>query len=372
VCGFWETCRPGSATLAVVAHLITLIPGDGIGPEVAEAAKVAVEATGVDVDWETQEAGARVIEREGTPLPERVLHSIRRSHTALKGPITTPIGTGFRSVNVALRQELDLFAAVRPSAGLPGVASRHSDVDLVVIRENTEDLYAGIEFVAASNQLASLRKLVRELSGYEIAWDAGVTVKPISVSGTRRIVRFAFDYARRNGRRKITVGHKANIMRFSDGVFLETAALEANAYPDVEFEEMQVDQMALTLVTEPETLDTLLLPNLYGDIVSDLTAGLVGGLGIAPGANIGSAFAVFEPVHGSAPDIAGKGLANPVAMILSAAMMLAHLGEQAAAQRIRAAVSSVLAEGLVRTRDLGGTSGTTEMVEAIAEAVRSG
>jgi isocitrate dehydrogenase (NAD+) len=354
-----------------VGHLVTLIPGDGIGPEVAEAARHVVEAAGVDVDWDVQSAGAAVIEREGTPLPDRVLESIRRSGTTLKGPITTPVGTGFRSVNVALRQELDLFAAVRPASSLPGIATRHPGVDLVVIRENTEDLYAGIEFVAASHQLAALRDLVRELTGYEIAWDAGVTVKPISVSGTRRIVRFAFDFARRNGRRKITVGHKANIMKFSDGVFLSTAASEAALYPDIEFGDMQVDQMALTLASEPETLDMLLLPNLYGDIMSDLCAGLVGGLGIAPGANIGWEHAVFEPVHGSAPDIAGKGMANPVAIILSAAMMLAHLGEAVAAESIRRAVSAVLAEGSVRTRDLGGSAGTTEMAGAVASATRA-
>jgi isocitrate dehydrogenase (NAD+) len=241
----------------------------------------------------------------------------------------------------------------------------------VVIRENTEDLYAGIEFVAASNQLSALRDLVRDLAGYEIARDAGVTVKPISVSGTRRIVRFAFDFARRNGRRKVTVGHKANIMRFSDGLFLRTAASEAEAYSDIAFDEMQVDQMAMTLVMEPETLDVLLLPNLYGDILSDLCAGLAGGLGIAPGANIGRAYAVFEPVHGSAPDIAGKGLADPIAMILSAGMMLAHRGETVAAGAIRTAVSKVLGEGKVRTPDLGGSSGTMDMAEAIAAAVRT-
>ncbi|HXF58088.1 MAG TPA: isocitrate/isopropylmalate dehydrogenase family protein [Actinomycetota bacterium] len=351
-----------------MALRVTLIPGDGIGPEVARAARLVVEAVGVEVEWDVQEAGAAVVEREGTPLPERVLASIRETRTALKGPITTPVGTGFRSVNVALRQELDLFAAVRPAAALPGVPTRHPNVDLVVIRENTEDLYAGIEFVAASHQLERLRTLVRELAGYEIPWDAGVTVKPISVTGTRRIVRFAFDYARRHGRSKVTVGHKANIMRFSDGVFLATAVEEARSQSDLAFQEVQVDELALRLVTEPEDLDVLLLPNLYGDILSDLCAGLVGGLGLAPGANLGWEYAVFEPVHGSAPDIAGRGLANPVAMILSAAMMLAHLGRHQAARAVQEGVRRVLAEGRVRTPDLGGRSSTMEVAEAVARA----
>jgi isocitrate dehydrogenase (NAD+) len=353
-----------------VAHRITLIPGDGIGPEVTEAARLVVEAAGVDVQWDVQEAGAAVMEREGTPLPDRVIRSIEASRTALKGPITTPVGTGFRSVNVALRQQLDLFAAVRPALSLPGVPSRHPGVDLVVIRENTEDLYAGIEFERGSAELQRLREELRALAGLEVAEDAGVTVKPISVSGTRRIVRFAFDFARRNGRRTVTVGHKANIMRFSDGVFLDTSAEEAAAYPDIRFDEAQVDELALRLATEPRDLDVLLLPNLYGDILSDLCAGLVGGLGLVPGANLGWEYAVFEPVHGSAPDIAGKGLADPVAMILSASMMLSHLSEFDAANAVRSAVMDTLAKGEVRTRDLGGTSGTEEMAAAIASAVR--
>ena len=352
-------------------HRVTLIPGDGIGPEVAEAARMVVEATGVSLEWEVQEAGTSVLQREGTPLPDRVLDSIRSTRIALKGPITTPVGTGFRSVNVALRQELDLFAAVRPSHNLPGIDSRYSDVDLVVIRENTEDLYAGIEFVAASNQLSGLRELVRDLTGFEIAWDAGVTVKPISVYGTRRIVRFAFEFARRNERELVTLGHKANIMAFSDGVFLATALEEAKRYTDIRFEELQVDQLALELATEPERLEVLLLPNLYGDIISDLCAGLVGGLGLAPGANVGAEYALFEPVHGSAPDIAGKGVANPIAMVLSTAMMLSHLGETAAAAAVRTSVARVLAAGTVRTRDLGGASTTVEVAEAIADRTKA-
>ncbi|MDP9343976.1 MAG: isocitrate/isopropylmalate dehydrogenase family protein [Actinomycetota bacterium] len=354
-----------------MAHLVTLIPGDGIGPEVAHAARVVLEATGVELRWDVQEAGTAVMQREGTPLPDRVLDSIRHSRTALKGPITTPVGTGFRSVNVALRQELDLFAAVRPSRTLPGTLTHHPPLDLVVIRENTEDLYAGIEFERGSDQAARLRDLLRELGGVELRPDAGVTVKPISVTGTRRIVQFAFDFARRNGRKRITVGHKANIMRFSDGVFLGTAMEEAAAYPDIELEPMQVDELAMWLAWEPETLDEILLPNLYGDIISDLCAGLVGGLGLAPGANLGWEYAVFEPVHGSAPDIAGRGLADPVAMVLSGALMLRHLSERPAAEAVEAAVTRVLADGTHVTRDLGGNASTEEMANALAGEARS-
>lgn len=347
-------------------HRITLIPGDGIGPEVTAAARTVVEATEVAVDWDVQEAGAAVIEREGTPLPERVLDSIRESRTALKGPITTPVGTGFRSVNVALRQELDLFAAVRPSRHYPGVPTRHPGVDLVVIRENTEDLYQGIEFERGSQELRRLSEALQRLAGFPVPEDAGVTLKPISVTGTRRIVRFGLDFARRYGRGRVTVGHKANIMRFSDGVFLATAQeIDQAEYPDVEMDEMQVDEMAMWLAWEPEVMDVLLLPNLYGDIMSDLCAGLVGGLGLAPGANLGWEYNVFEPVHGSAPDIAGLGVADPLAMILTAALMLRHLSRGEAADRVEAAVAAVLKEGDIRTRDLGGTATTGEMTEAI-------
>jgi isocitrate dehydrogenase (NAD+) len=354
-----------------VTHRITLIPGDGIGPEVSEAARLVVEATGVDVEWDIQAAGAGVMDLEGTPLPDRVLESIRASRTALKGPITTPVGTGFRSVNVALRQELDLFAAVRPCLSLPGVPSRHPPVDLVVIRENTEDLYAGIEFQMGSVEIERLRGELLRLSGFDLKPDAGATVKPISVSGTRRIVRFAFDFARRNRRRSVTVGHKANIMRFSDGVFLYTAGAEAEFYQDIWFEECQVDELALRLASGPESFDVVLLPNLYGDIMSDLCAGLIGGLGLAPGANLGWEYAVFEPVHGSAPDIAGQGIANPTAAILSAAMMLAHIGEEEGAHAIREGVRAVMAAGRVRTRDFGGTSTAAELASAVASAAAS-
>jgi isocitrate dehydrogenase (NAD+) len=352
-----------------VAHRVTLIPGDGIGPEVSGATRRVLEATGVEIDWDVQRAGAEVMDAEGTPLPDRVLDSIRESRTALKGPITTPVGTGFRSVNVALRQDLDLFAAVRPSLTWPGVTTRHPNVDIVVIRENTEDLYAGIEFEVRSLEMRRLRAKIHELTGYELAEDAGVTVKPISVSGTRRIVRFAFEYARRHGRSKITVGHKANIMKFSDGVFLFASAGEAAFHPEVAFEQVQVDELAMRLAWMPEDMDVLLLPNLYGDIISDLCAGLVGGLGLAAGANLGWEYAVFEPVHGSAPDIAGKGVANPIAMILSGAMMLAHLRQPTAAARIERAVRELLEERSVLTRDLGGTAGTADVAEDLARRV---
>jgi isocitrate dehydrogenase (NAD+) len=352
-----------------VRHRVTLIPGDGIGPEVAQAARTVVDATGVEVDWDVQDAGAAVIELEGTPLPDRVLDSIRRSRTALKGPITTPVGSGFRSVNVALRQELDLFAAVRPARSFPGLPTRHPGVDLVTIRENTEDLYRGIEFERGAPDTQRLRAALARLAGFRVPDDAGITVKPISITGTRRVVRYALDFAMRNGRRAVTVGHKANIMKFSDGVFLETALEVAEEYPDIEVREMQVDELAMWLAWEPETLDVLLLPNLYGDIISDLSAGLVGGLGVAPGANLGWEYAVFEPVHGSAPDIAGRGVANPLAMILSAAMLLEHLSEGAAAARVDAAVAELLREGRMLTPDLGGTAGTSEVAGAIARLV---
>jgi isocitrate dehydrogenase (NAD+) len=324
-----------------------------------------VEATGVEIEWDIQQAGAAVVDTEGTPLPARVVDSIRDSRVALKGPITTPVGAGFRSVNVALRQELDLFAAVRPSRDFPGVFTRHQGVDIVVIRENTEDLYQGVEFQRSSKEVARLAAALKDLAGYTLRGDSGVTLKPISISGTRRIVRFALEHARRHGRKRVTVGHKANIMKFSDGVFLATALEVAEEYPDVEVDEMQVDEMAMWLAWEPEVMDVLLLPNLYGDIISDLCAGLVGGLGLAAGANIGWEYAVFEPVHGSAPDIAGKGIANPTAMILSAAMMLRHLGQDDAGSSIDAAVAAVLEERTTRTPDMGGDATTQAMAEAV-------
>ena len=352
-----------------MAHLVTLIPGDGIGPEVAEATRRVIDATGAGIEWVVEEAGAGVLEREGTTLPPRVLERIRASRVAIKGPITTPVGTGFRSVNVALRHELDLFAAVRPSRSLPGVVTRHPGVDLVVIRENTEDLYQGIEFERGTPEADKLRAELRRLSGREVRADSGITVKPISVTGARRIVRFAFEFVRANARRRITLGHKANIMWFSDGLFLSIGREEAGSNADVAFEDMQIDQLSMRLTREPEVFDVLLLPNLYGDILSDLCAGLVGGLGIAAGANLGWEYAVFEPVHGSAPDIAGMGVANPVAMILSGAMLLRHVGEHARAAAIESAVDRVLAGGETRTPDLGGTSTTDEVASAVIDAL---
>ena len=353
-----------------MAHLVTLIPGDGIGPEVSDATRRVLDATGVPIEWVVEEAGADVLAREGTTLPERVLDRIRDSRVAIKGPITTPVGSGFRSVNVELRQALDLFAAVRPSRSLPGLPTRHPDVDLVVIRENTEDLYRGIEFERGTPEALELREMLPRLSGRELREDSGFTVKPISVTGARRIVRFALEFVAAHGRRKVTLGHKANIMRFSDGLFLSIGQIEAEGHPEVWFEEMEIDQLSMRLVREPAEFDVLLLPNLYGDIISDLCAGLVGGLGLAAGANLGWEYAVFEPVHGSAPDIAGRGVANPIAMILSGAMLLRHLHEAAAANAVERAVDRVLERGDARTPDLGGTSSTDEVAAAIERTLR--
>jgi isocitrate dehydrogenase (NAD+) len=352
-------------------HRVTLIPGDGIGPEVAAAARLVLDAAVSGIEWIEREAGAIALAEHGDLLPEATLAAIRASRVAIKGPITTPVGSGFRSINVALRQELDLFAAVRPARSLPGVPTRHGTIDLVVIRENTEDLYRGVEFAAGSPEAGALREELRRLAGFEIRTDAGVTVKPISVAGTRRIVRFAFEHAKANRRRLITLGHKASIMPNSDGLFLRTARELTADRGDVAFEDMQIDHLTASLVRDPGRFDVLLLPNLYGDILSDLCAGLVGGLGLIPGANIGWEYAVFEPVHGSAPDIAGQGIANPIAMILSGAMMLRHLGELNAATAVERAVDGVLDAGQVRTPDLGGSSSTMEVAQAIATTLAS-
>jgi len=355
-----------------MAHRVTLIPGDGIGPEVAAAARLVLDEACPHIGWVEAAAGEGALESHGALLPEETLDTIRDCRVAIKGPITTPVGTGFRSVNVALRRELDLFAAVRPARALPGVPIRHPHVDLVVVRENTEDLYQGIEFERGSPDAAALREKLHDLAGFEVREDAGITLKPISVAGTRRIVRFAFEYARANRRRKVTLGHKSNVMRYSDGLFLRTfeeIAADPLIRGEIDVEEMQIDHLSMRLAWEPGSFDVLLLPNLYGDILSDLSAGLVGGLGLIPGANIGWEYAVFEPVHGSAPDIAGRGLANPIAMILSGAMMLRHLSEPDAAERVERAVDEVLRGGVVRTRDLGGTSSTMEVAGAIADEV---
>jgi len=331
---------------------ITLIPGDGTGPEISEATKKVLEATGVPIQWDIQEAGLDVFEKEGTPLPARVIDSIKKNKVAIKGPVTTPVGTGFRSVNVTLRQVLDLYCCLRPSKTFHGVRTRFQNVDLVIIRENTEDLYAGIEFEKGTQDAHRVIQLIQELTGKTIRSDSGISIKPISVYGTERIVRYAFEYARRNKRKKVTAVHKANIMKYSDGLFLETSRNVASKYPDIEFEDRIVDNMCMQLVQKPELYDVIVLPNLYGDIVSDLAAGLIGGLGIAPGANLGEEYAVFEPVHGSAPKYKGLNKVNTLAMILSGVMMLRHLGEFEAADQLEQAVASVIEEGKDVTYDL--------------------
>jgi isocitrate dehydrogenase (NAD+) len=330
-------------------YTVTLIPGDGIGPEVMAAAVRVLSATGIVFHWETVMAGAEAAGREGNPLPPAVLDSIRKNKVALKGPTATPIGTGHRSVNVALRKTLDLYANLRPVETLPGVKSRYDGVDLIVVRENTEDLYSGLEHVVVPGVVES--------------------IKIITEKASTRIAKFAFAYAKEHGRKRITAIHKANIMKLSDGLFLDCCRNVAAANPEITYDEMIVDNTCMQLVLDPTRFDMLLLENLYGDIVSDLCAGFIGGLGMAPGANIGIDTAVFEAVHGSAPDIAGKNMANPMALILSGAMMLDHLGEQEAADRVRAAVRAVLREGKKLTGDLGGTAGTTELAEAIASRV---
>jgi isocitrate dehydrogenase (NAD+) len=357
-------------------YTITLIPGDGVGPEITEAMVKVVEASGVDINWEVENAGEDVYKKEGTPLPERVIESIKKNKVAIKGPVTTPVGKGFRSVNVALRQGLDLYACVRPCKSYKGARTRYENIDLVIIRENTEDLYAGIEFQRGADDTRRLIQFIKKETGQSIREDSGISIKPISVSGTERIVRFAFEYAYKNGRKKVTAVHKANIMKYSDGLFLEVARNVAQDYPDIEFEDKIVDNMCMQLVQKPELYDVLVLPNLYGDIVSDLGAGLIGGLGLAPGANIGDEYAVFEATHGSAPKYKGLNKVNPLAMILSGVMMLRYLGEEDAANSIEEAVKEVVAEGKYVTYDLKPTPddptavGTSEMAEAIIKSIK--
>ena len=336
-----------------MTYTVTLIPGDGIGPELADAAVNVLEATGIGFAWDVQSAGEATIASEGTPLPDRVVESIRRTAVAIKGPITTPVGSGFRSVNVGLRQALELYANVRPAHSMAGVETRYKDVDLIIVRENTEDLYAGIE--------------------HRVGPDAAESIKIITRAASQRIARYAFEYAVANGRRKVTAVHKANIMKLSDGLFLESCQQVAADYAGrIEFEDRIVDNMCMQLVQKPTLYDVLVLPNLYGDIVSDLCAGLVGGLGVAPGANIGEHAAVFEPVHGSAPKYAGQNKANPTALLLSGALMLRHLGESEAASLVEESVRGVIAEHRTVTYDLGGTAGTREFGEAVAQRVRAG
>ena len=351
-----------------MAYTITLIPGDGVGPEQTAAAKRVIEATGVDIEWEIHDAGVDVMDRYGTPLPEHVLESIRRNKVALKGPITTPIGTGFRSVNVALRKELNLYACLRPCKYYPGIRSKYQDVDLVIVRENTEDLYAGVEYDLGTDEAAQ----IIEMAKGKIREDAAISIKPISVTGTRQIVKYAFEYALKNNRRKVTAVAKANIMKFTDGLFYRVAQEVAKDYEGkIEYEERLVDNMCMQLVQKPELYDVLVMPNLYGDILSDLCAGLVGGLGVAPGANIGDEAALFEPTHGSAPRYKGQNKVNPTALILSGMLMLRHIGERDAADRLEKAVAKVIAEGKYVTydmkphRDDPTAVGTSEMGDAI-------
>ena len=351
-----------------MAHSVTLIPGDGVGPELAEATRRVVDASGAEIEWEVQEAGLAVMEAEGTPLPERVLESVRRNKVAIKGPITTPRGKGFRSVNVALRKALDLYVCLRPCKHYAGVRTRFENVDLVVVRENTEDLYAGVEFEEGS---AEAKEVVR-LAGGRIREDAAISIKPISAFASERIVDFAFRYAKENGRRKVTAVAKDNIMKATDGLFYRTAREVAKRYEgQVEYDEWLVDAMCMQLVQKPELYDVMVMPNLYGDILSDLCAGLVGGLGVAPGANIGDDMAVFEAIHGSAPKYAGQNKVNPTALILSGVLMLRHLGEREAADRLEKAISAVIAEGkdvtydMKPNRDDPTAVGTKEMGEAI-------
>ncbi|QDU73872.1 Isocitrate dehydrogenase [NADP] [Bremerella volcania] len=365
-----------------MAYEVTLITGDGTGPELAEAARKCVDATGVEINWDVQEAGVDVMERVGTPIPDSTIESVRRTKCALKAPITTPVGTGFRSINVYLRQELGLFACIRPCKWYPGVRSYFSElgVDIVIVRENTEDLYAGVEFEKGKPETAQLIEFINGLpSDRKIktgAEETGVSIKPISVSGTERIVRCAFDYAQKNGRKKVTAVHKANIMKYSDGLYLATATEVAKDYPDIEFEERIVDNMCMQLVQKPELYDVIVLPNLYGDILSDLGAGIVGGLGVAPGANIGPEGAVFEATHGSAPKYKGQNKVNPTALILSGMLMLQHMGETDAAKRLEQAVADVIAEGkdvtydLKPNRDDPTAVGTQEMADAICAKLK--
>jgi isocitrate dehydrogenase (NAD+) len=354
-----------------VGYTITFIRGDGTGPELAEATRRVLEATGVEFEWDWQDAGTDVYEQEGNPLPERVIESIKRNKVAIKAPITTPVGSGFRSVNVALRKELDLYCCLRPCKAYEGVRTRFPETDIVIVRENHEDLYAGIEFEKGSPEAGRFRELVKELSGKEIREDAGISIKPISVFGTTRIVKSAFEYARENGRQKVTAAHKANIMKFSDGLFLRTAEEVAKSYPDVGFEDRIIDNLCNQLVSRPEEYDVIVLPNLYGDIVSDLGAGMIGGLGMAPGGNIGDEYAVFEATHGSAPKYKGMNKVNPMALMLSGVMMLRHLREQEAAERMESAIAAVIAEGkdvtydMKPSRDDPTAVGTSDVADAV-------
>ncbi|MBN1457211.1 MAG: isocitrate/isopropylmalate dehydrogenase family protein [Sedimentisphaerales bacterium] len=356
---------------------VTLITGDGIGPEIAEATRRCIDATGADIKWEIAEAGVDIMETKGTPLPQETIDSVRKNGVALKAPITTPVGTGFRSINVHLRQELDLFACLRPCKSYKGVRSKYSDIDLVIVRENTEDLYAGIEYEKGKDDTIELINWINKHSKRPVSNTTGISIKPISVEGTEKIVRFAFDYAQKMNRRKVTSVHKANIMKFSDGLWLEVSRKVATDYPDIEFEDRIVDNMCMQLIQKPELYDVIVLPNLYGDILSDLCAGLVGGLGVAPGANIGEKGAIFEATHGSAPKYAGQNKVNPTALILSGVLMLAHLDMQSEARMLEKAVAAVISEGKDVTYDMKANRndptavGTQEMADAIIAKIKS-
>jgi isocitrate dehydrogenase (NAD+) len=361
-----------------MAHPVTLIPGDGTGPELTEATRRVLEATGVEFEWDVRAAGAEVMDQyDGNPLPEETLESIRRNGVALKGPITTPVGEGFRSVNVGLRVALDLYAQVRPCKTYPGVRTRYDDVDLVIVRETTEDTYAGIEFEQGTEEAEELIAWLASHGRRLPQPDTGISIKPTSITGTRRVFEFAFDYARRMGRRKITAVHKANIMKFTDGLWLRVARAVAEENPDIEFEDRIADNMCMQLVQRPEEYDVMVLPNLYGDIISDLAAGLIGGLGVAPGANFGQGVAVFEPTHGSAPKYAGQNRVNPVAQLLSGVLMLRHLDEMDAADRLEGAISDLIREGesvtydMKPTRDDPTAVGTSEVADALIEKLES-
>ena len=355
-----------------MAHRVTLIPGDGTGPELVEATRRVLEATGVELSWDRHEAGLDEYEEHGNPFPEETLAALRRNRVGIKGPTTTPVGTGFRSVNVLLRKELDLYACIRPCKAYEGVRTRFPQTDLVIVRENTEDLYAGIEFERGTEENARVRELLSQL-GSRVREDAGMSIKPISEFGSERIVRAAFDYARANGRGKLTAAHKANIMKFTDGLFLEVACRVAEDYPDIEFEDRIIDNLCNQLVSRPEEYDVIVLPNLCGDIVSDLGAGMIGGLGLAPGGNIGSEAAVFEATHGSAPKYKGQNKVNPAALMLSGVLMLRHLGEREAGDRLEAAIAEVIRKGekvtydLKPSRDDPTAVGTSQFADAVIE-----
>ena len=360
-----------------MAYNITLIPGDGVGPEITEAARRVLEATGVKFNWELAYAGAEVMAKQGTPLPDSVLKSIKKNKVALKGPVTTPIGIGFRSVNVALRKALDLYACVRPCKTYPGAPTLYKDVDIIIVRENTEDVYAGVEFEKGSAEDEGLIKFINRQKGNVIREDAGISIKMISEYASRRIVEFAFEYARKYKRRKITAAHKANIMKFSDGIFLSVAREVATKYPGIEFQGVLIDNLCMQLVRRPQEYEVIVAPNLYGDIISDLCAGLVGGLGLAPGANIGEGIALFEPTHGSAPKYTGQNRVNPMAMMLSGMLMMRHIGEVKAADRLERAIAAVIKEGKSVTYDMKShrddptAVGTAQVADAVIEKIKN-